>query len=122
MPLNSSSVISGCRRWYSGKCLYLSNSRCHSWSVVGGSDPCGRQSVIERPERVRRVTPPSTTMPKTAPLQPRSHQPSCAGGEGGGRGGGGVGGAEHIPRRAGRLAHRAPATRSTERRACSRLS
>eukprot|EP00965_Chrysotila_dentata_P182546 6027898-Pleurochrysis_carterae.AAC.7 len=69
--------MSGCNRWYSGKRLYLANSASHSSSDTGGMDPCGRQSVIDRPDRVRRVTPPSTTMPKTDALQPISHQPTA---------------------------------------------
>ncbi len=35
--------------------------------VVGGLSPVNFQSVMDSPERVRRVTPPSTTMLKTQP-------------------------------------------------------
>jgi hypothetical protein len=45
--------------------------------VSGGRSPPKRQSVMERPERVRRVTPPSTTMLNTQALQVPSHQVSC---------------------------------------------
>jgi hypothetical protein len=39
--------------------------------------PVNFQSVIDSPERVRRVKPPSTTMLNTHALQPPTHQASC---------------------------------------------
>jgi hypothetical protein len=57
---------------YSGDALYLLNSTSHSSGVMGGSPPANLQSVIARPERVRRVTPPNTTILNTHPVQPAS--------------------------------------------------
>jgi len=45
---------------------------------MGGRDPSGFQSVMERPDLVRRVTPPMWTMPKTREEVARSHLPSGA--------------------------------------------
>lgn len=45
---------------------------------MGGRDPNGFQSVMERPDLVRRVTPPMWTMPKTRVEVPRSHLPNGA--------------------------------------------
>jgi hypothetical protein len=39
--------------------------------------PVNFQSVMDRPDLVRRVTPPSTTILNTQALQPPSHQASC---------------------------------------------
>lgn len=39
--------------------------------------PVNFQSVMDRPDRVRRVKPPSTTMLNTHALQPPSHHASC---------------------------------------------
>lgn len=39
--------------------------------------PVNFQSVMDRPDRVSRVTPPSTTMLNTHALQPPSHHASC---------------------------------------------
>ena len=57
--------------------MYRSNSAFHSSASRGHRLPCGRQSVIERPERVSRVMPPTTTIAKTEPLVPMSHQPTA---------------------------------------------
>lgn len=40
---------------------------------IGGSDPNGFQSVILSPEWVRRVTPPTWTIPATNPDVPSIH-------------------------------------------------
>ena len=64
-------------RWYSGNCLYFSNSHSHSAVSCGQPRPCGLQSTIERPDRVSRVMPPTMTMPKTQPEVPSSHQPTA---------------------------------------------
>lgn len=42
--------------------------------VLGGRSPVNFQSVIDRPERVRRVRPPKTTILKTQPEVPPNHQ------------------------------------------------
>ena len=62
--------------WYSGICWYLANSSCHSASFSGGMTPwIGFHSVIDRPEWVRRVAPPTTTIATiiAAHQQPRAH-------------------------------------------------
>ena len=45
--------------------------------VLGGFSPVNFQLVIDRPERVRRVMPPTTTSTNTQPLQMPSHTASC---------------------------------------------
>jgi hypothetical protein len=60
------------RCWYSGNCLYFSNSANHSASFMGGSPPWGFHSTIERPERVNRVAPPTAIIVPTRPAQPNS--------------------------------------------------
>jgi len=45
---------------------------------MGGRDPSGFQSVMDRPDLVKRVTPPMCTMPKTREVVVRSHLPSGA--------------------------------------------
>lgn len=62
---------------YSGDCWYFSNSHTHSSCVNGGSVPVNFQSVIDKPERVRRVMPPITTKLKTHAAQPKSHIPTA---------------------------------------------
>lgn len=62
-------------RWYSGNCFHRSNSASHSASLRGHRLPCGRQSVIDRPDLVSRVMPPTTTMQNTEPLLTSSHHP-----------------------------------------------
>ena len=47
---------------YSGICWYFANSSCHSASLSGGMTPwIGFHSVIDRPESVSRVAPPTST-------------------------------------------------------------
>ena len=64
-------------RWYSGNCFHRSNSASHSASLRGHRLPCGRQSVIDRPDLVSRVMPPTTTMQNTEPLLTSSHHPTA---------------------------------------------
>jgi hypothetical protein len=45
--------------------------------VLGGFSPVNFQLVIDRPERVSRVMPPTTTSTNTQPLQMPSHTASC---------------------------------------------
>ena len=57
--------------------MYFSNSTAHSSSVDGSLRPSGRQSTMLRPERVRRVSPPSVTMPNTMAVVPASQIPTA---------------------------------------------
>ncbi len=53
--------------WYCGICRYLSKASCQSASDSGGTMPMiGFHSVIDRPEPVRRVAPPTLTSRKTS--------------------------------------------------------
>jgi len=61
-----------CLCCHSGYCLYRSNSTSHSATEIGGNDPCSFQSVIDNPERVSRVIPPTVTIPATSPLIPNN--------------------------------------------------
>jgi hypothetical protein len=48
--------------WYSGIWRYFSSSASQAASVSGGSTPStGFHSVIDRPDSVSRVAPPTTT-------------------------------------------------------------
>src|SRR5580693_10123037 len=59
---------------YSGICRYFANSAAQSASDSGGTIPMtGLHSVIDRPERVSRVMPPTTTIRKINPQQKKSH-------------------------------------------------
>lgn len=70
----------------SGVALYLSNSASQSEVVKGGKIPeTGFHSVMLRPDSVRRVTPPTTTMPNTKAEENMSQYPT-EGRESGGRG------------------------------------
>ena len=64
-PWNPRSPMPGCRIWYWGICLYRAN-RCSqsAWDRGGRTPETGAHSMMDRPEPVRRVTPPSTTMTK----------------------------------------------------------
>ena len=62
---------------HSGYCLYLSNSISHSAFVIGGSVPVSFQSVIESPDRVSLVIPPTVTIPATNPLIPSNQYAIC---------------------------------------------
>src|SRR5215469_10695508 len=71
--LNSSSVIRGFKSLNSGDERYFVNSDSHCSGLNGGSEPVtGRHSVMLRPDSVRRVRPPKTTIPKTLAALPRS--------------------------------------------------
>jgi hypothetical protein len=53
---------------------YFANASCHCDSVIGGSVPMiGCHSVIDSPECVNRVMPPTTTITNTKAQQPKSH-------------------------------------------------
>ena len=52
--------------WYSGICWYFAKAICHAASFKGGIAPeTGFHSVIDSPDSVNRVMPPTTTMAKT---------------------------------------------------------
>ena len=58
--LNSSSVMSRFIASYCGEARYFSNSACQAAASSGGSAPVtGRHSVIDRPDSVSRVRPPT---------------------------------------------------------------
>ncbi len=59
---------------YCGMSLYFSNSACQAASPRGGSTPItGFHSVMDRPDWVRRVAPPTTTMAKMQAATAHSH-------------------------------------------------
>ena len=59
---------------YSGVARYLVNASFHADSDSGGTVPTiGCHSVIDNPECVRRVTPPTTTIANTSAQQTNSH-------------------------------------------------
>ena len=64
--------------WYSGICWYLSNSSCHSASFSGGITPwIGFHSVIDRPDSVSRVAPPTSNQRhqhQENDIEPAAHQ------------------------------------------------
>src|SRR6266478_3137010 len=54
-------------------CWYLANSAAQAAGESGGRTPTtGSHSVIDRPDKVSRVTPPITTMTKIMPQQHNS--------------------------------------------------
>ena len=62
MVLKAPSVMPSLICAYSGICLYLANSSSHSVWESGGMTPwTGFHSVIDRPESVSRVAPPTMT-------------------------------------------------------------
>lgn len=62
---------------YSGNSLYLLNSCSHSSCDLGGRIPFTRcHFVIDSPDSVSLVIPPSTTAPPTSPQHPASHHPT----------------------------------------------
>src|SRR6266853_2278410 len=74
MLLNSSKLIAKWTARDSGICLYFANSATQSVEENGGTMPTiGCHSIIERPERVSRVTPPTTTIRRSSPQQRKSH-------------------------------------------------
>ncbi len=73
MDLKPSTSMSWLRSLNSGVSLYFSNWAAQSASVSGGRVPMkGCHSTIDRPEWVRRVAPPTTTMAKTRAQQASS--------------------------------------------------
>src|SRR5689334_8565303 len=71
--LNSESVIAWLTCLNSGVCRYFANAACQSASLIGGSVPTiGCHSTIDKPECVRRVTPPTTIIANTSAQQTRS--------------------------------------------------
>mmetsp|Transcript_6149 Transcript_6149/g.15254 ORF Transcript_6149/g.15254 Transcript_6149/m.15254 type:complete len:288 (-) Transcript_6149:441-1304(-) len=80
MNLYSSTVMLALVLWNSGDCLYFANSRVQSAALSGGCSQLNFQSVMDRPLRVSRVMPPSTTMLYTHRHPPTSHTPTwrCA--------------------------------------------
>src|SRR5579884_4312936 len=84
MYLNSARLIPAFSNLYCGIFLYLANSAAQSADDNGGTMPVtGRHSVIDSPDRVRRVIPPITTIRKIIAQQPNSHTATgrrrCAG-------------------------------------------
>src|ERR1700756_1445567 len=73
MVLNSSRLIAKWTARYSGISLYLANSAAQSAAESGGTTPTtGCHSVIDRPDRGSRVTPPTTTIRKIRAQQEKS--------------------------------------------------
>jgi hypothetical protein len=60
--------------------LYFANSSSHAaWSSGGTMPVMGFHSVMLNPDSVRRVTPPTTMMPKTRPDDASSQRPTAGG-------------------------------------------
>src|SRR6516162_8378822 len=73
MPLNSSKLIKEWTARYSGISLYLANTAAQSAAESGGTTPTtGFHSVIDSPDRVSRVMPPTTTIRKISAQQANS--------------------------------------------------
>src|SRR5215470_16471553 len=73
MLLNSSKVMAKWTARYSGIALYLANSAAQAASEIGGTIPTtGFHSVIDRPDKVSRVMPPTTTIRKIIAQQIKS--------------------------------------------------
>src|SRR3546814_1941795 len=78
--LKPASVMPRLIALYSGICLYFSNSSTHPASVSGGITPAtGRHSVIDSPDSVRRVMPPTATTMITSSATAQSQRASAAG-------------------------------------------
>src|SRR5215831_15380423 len=74
MPLNSAKLIAKWTARYSGTSLYFANSTAQSAAESGGRTPTtGFHSVIDKPERVSRVMPPTTTIRKIIAQHVKSH-------------------------------------------------
>lgn len=63
---------SGCTR-----CMYMCSCTTICTRLWGDVSPVNFQSVIDKPERVSLVIPPSTTMLNTQPEHPASQKPIC---------------------------------------------
>src|SRR6267378_1133201 len=73
IPLKPSRFIPGLTNRYSGVCLYFPKASSHAASLSGGRVPTiGCHSTMDRPECVRRVTPPTTTIANTSAQQTSS--------------------------------------------------
>src|SRR5690242_7826764 len=73
MPLNSESVIAWFTSRNSGVSRYFANASFQSEADSGGTAPTiGCHSVIDRPECVSRVMPPTTTIANTSAQHARS--------------------------------------------------
>src|SRR5271169_3266402 len=80
MLLNSSKLIQEWTARYSGISLYLANTAAQSAAESGGTTPTtGFHSVIDRPDRVSRVMPPTTTIRKTSAQQTNSQAATAPG-------------------------------------------
>jgi len=74
MYWNSAMLMPALTSTYWGMALYLSNASTQSAWLIGGRAPMiGFHSVIDRPEPVSRVAPPTTTMANTRVAQKNSH-------------------------------------------------
>ena len=79
MPLNASSDMPLFSVWYCGICWYLWNASSQALSPSGGSAPMiGCHSVIDSPDPVSRVAPPTTTIASTNPAIANSHSRNAA--------------------------------------------
>src|ERR1700733_16003552 len=71
--LKSPRLIPALSNLYCEVCWYLPNSAAQSAAESGGTIPVtGCHSVIDKPDHVRRVTPPITTIAKIMAQQTRS--------------------------------------------------
>ena len=74
MAWNASRLMPRLTCWYCGICWYLANASSQSACDSGGTMPMiGCHSVMERPEPVRRVAPPTLTIRNTSAATPSSH-------------------------------------------------
>src|SRR5215813_13659634 len=74
MLLNSSKLIAKWKARYSGISWYFANAADQSAADSGGTTPTtGCHSVIDKPDNVSRVTPPTTTIKKISAQQAKSH-------------------------------------------------
>ena len=65
--------------WNCGVSRYLANSASQSACDSGGRAPAsGCHSTMDRPDSVRRVMPPTTTIAKVKAAQTKSHAATCA--------------------------------------------
>jgi hypothetical protein len=66
-------------RIYCGVARYLANSASHAAWVRGRAPLTGFHSVIDTPDSVRRVMPPTTTMPTTMAATTHNQRAICNG-------------------------------------------
>src|SRR5690349_16619368 len=80
MPLTSAGDRPRLTSWYPGVAWYWANAACQSAAESGGSVPTiGCHSVIDRPEWVSRVTPPTTIIANTSAQHASSHAATARG-------------------------------------------